>query len=319
MLQVSGRVRRVSPNREVSAGSGMTANEPESPAGRSKRGEGLWQVPGRLWEMQSIGIIQDLLQLYASEQAFVDELRLIYSQNRHLLSLARCLASAYDRDFGQWYEARVATHWPVLEFGLGRFPNIESWTSFNLLASRSERAPAFLTTYIRAVETVATRWFVAAPWGAELVHASLVTWRSVPAWRGTRLSVGGGEGPGFPSMWLDVKVQFEPGAHAWGDVKAWVLRDAKKQFDEIMAQLRAREQRIGRSEFIARPRSRRRLAEGESTYERDLRWLFMTLAPDAMLNRPLTPREIFDRDAGTERLSLTAVEKALSNMRRRLD
>lgn len=270
--------------------------------------------------MQLVGLIQDLLRLYEAEPAFVGELRQTYARNWHLLSLAKCLASAYQDDFNAWYEDQaVSLRRPPTPYGLGRFPQIESWSALRELARQSTRPPVHLTAYLAAIETMAARWFVGAPWGAEVIHACLVTWRSVPAWRNNRLSVGGGQSAGFPSMWLQVKVQFEPGAHTWGEVRQWVLRDAKGQFDEITRQLRMRKQRTGRSELLLRRRSRRRLAIDESTYDRNLRWLFMTLAPDAVLKRPLTPHEVFDRDLVTEDPNLSTVEKAVSDLRRELD
>lgn len=276
-------------------------------------------MPGRLLEMPAIGLIVDLLPRYEARPEFLAELRRVYAENRHILCFAHEMSLDIGRQFAAWYERQSATRHPPIPFATGKYPMLESWQV--LVAKQGRRQPTrHVQNYTSQVRQLAATWMVGAPWGAEVIHAALVVWHSNSTWRGTRLSVGGGSGPGLPVLALNVVVQFDPDGHTWGQVREWVLRDAKQQFDRLMSSVRARERRTGRSERVDPPPSRRRqTTRDESTRLRDLRWLFMTLAPDPALNRPLNAHEVFDAELGNAQLNLSTVEKALSDLRRYLD
>jgi hypothetical protein len=275
------------------------------------------EPPGRLLHMHSVGLINDLLRHYEKREDFLAELLRASLTYRHLLRLALSVSIYIGECFHAWLNEGGQRR--SIPFNAGKHSMLESWYVLCVLRGRTT-ATTHLRRYLSEVHELALKWMPGAPWGPEVIHAALVLWQLEVGWCGRRLSTGPGSAVGLPLANLSVSVRYSVGSRSWTQVKERLLRDAKLQFDSQEDAVRRYETVVGHSARILPPTNRRRQTSGdETTRQRDLRWVFLTMAPDPVLGRAFTSHDVYDREPAQSDLNLTTVTKALSGMREQLD
>jgi hypothetical protein len=293
------------------------------------------EMPGRLLEMESLGLIRDLLgRHYEGHSEFIRALRGIYAADHRLLEVCGRAAREYRKRYDGWWNEEWEHRRQSVRWGSGSYANAETWGMLDrLIAARSLSQSLHARRYRGRVADAATHWMPGVGWGPEITHACLVTWAQDPTWRGTRLSVGGGTGPGPPVQVIQVTVQWAPDGHTWSQVRKQVLEKAKGQFDQQMALVKRWEAQTGRTmRFDGPPTRRRQTGEDADTRQRDMRWLFLSMCPFPPSarpdtehaderTRPFTTVEIaaVEDPVGARGLELGMIDTAISRMRRELD